>query len=313
MKKRISLAVLCGLGLLLGCTQEDTQAEPTASDAAAEKRSAVLPVTKTADDASQGLDENTLLTVNDQAVTKMMYGIYFQDRMRTVPNAQNTQEMQMSILNELANVLIVAQDAEKKQIDKRPEVEATLALLRAKLLTQTALQEYASANQPEESAIQAEYDTDYASKSTTEYKARHILVKEEEEAKSLITQLDQGGDFAELAKQHSTGPTGKNGGDLGWFDGEQMVKPFSDAVKSMEPGKYTKAPVQTQFGWHVILLEESRETPPPSLEQVKAEITNKLQQKALADYMKGLRENSSLQFNEKAGLKKVEPEQAESE
>ncbi len=312
MKKQISLAALCAFGLLLGCSQEDSKAESAATDTAAEKRSAVLPVSKDAADANTDMDENTLLTVNDQAVSKLMYGIYFQDRMRTVPNAQNTQEMQMSILNELANVLIVAQDAEKNQIDQRPEVAATLALLRAKLLTQTALQEYASANQPEESAIQAIYDTDYANKSTTEYKARHILVKEEEEAKSLITQLDEGGDFAELAKQHSTGPTGKNGGDLGWFDGEQMVKPFSDAVKAMETGKYTKAPVQTQFGWHVILLEESRETPPPSLEQVKAEITNKLQQKGLADYMKGLREKSTLQFNEKAGLKKKEPEQGDS-
>ncbi|MEN8178864.1 MAG: peptidylprolyl isomerase [Pseudomonadota bacterium] len=309
MKKRISLAALCGLGLLLGCSQEDSQAETKAAD---EQRSAVLPVSKSAPASGSELDENTLLSVNGQPVTKMMYGIYFQDRMRTAPNAQNTQEMQMSVLNELANVLIVAQDAEKKQIDQRPEVEATLALLRAKLLTQTALQEHASANQPDEKAIQGVYDTDYSSKSSTEYKARHILVKEEDQAKSMITQLDEGGDFAELAKEHSTGPTGKNGGDLGWFDGEQMVKPFSDAVKAMELGKYSKAPVQTQFGWHVILLEESRETPPPPLKQVKAEITSKLQQKALADYMKNLREKSSLQFNEKAGLKKKEVEQGES-
>lgn len=307
MKKRISLAVLCGLGLLLGCSQEDSQAETTA-----EKRSVLLPVVNQAAAINEELDENTLLTVNGQPVTKMMYGIYFQDRMRAAPNAQNTQEMQMSILNELANVLIVAQDAKKKQIDQRPDVEATLALLRAKLLTQIALQEYTSSNQPEESAIQAVYDAEYADKSSTEYKARHILLKEEEQAKSMITQLDDGGDFAELAKQHSTGPTGKNGGDLGWFDGEQMVKPFSDAVKAMEPGKYSKEPVQTQFGWHVILLEESRETPPPTLEQVKSEIANKLQQKALADYMKELREKSTLQFNEKAGLKKKEPEQGES-
>lgn len=309
MKKRISLAALCGLGLLLGCSQEDSNAE---TSAVTEQRSAVLPVSKSAPSASNELDENTLLSVNGQQVTKMMYGIYFQDRMRAVPNAQNTPEMQMSVLNELANVLIVAQDAEKKQIDKRPDVEATLALLRAKLLTQTALQEYASANQPDEKAIQSIYDTEYSNKSSTEYKARHILVKEEDQAKTLITQLDEGGDFTELAIEHSTGPTGKNGGDLGWFDSEQMVKPFSDAVKAMELGKYTKTPVQTQFGWHVILLEESRETPPPSLEQVKAEITNKLQQKALADYMKGLREKSDLQFNEKAGVKKKEPEQSES-
>lgn len=312
MKKRISLAALCTLGLLLGCSQEDSQAETTAPDTTAEKRSAVLPVSKKAPAENNELDENILLNVNGQAVTKMMYGIYFQDRMRTLPNAKNSQEMQMSILNELANVLIVAQDAEKKQIHLRPDVTATLALLRAKLLTQTALQEYTSANQPDESAIQSVYDAEYSNKSSTEYKARHILVKEEEQAKSLITQLDDGGDFAALAKEHSTGPTGKSGGDLGWFDGDQMVKSFSDAVKTMAPGKYTKQPVQTQFGWHVIQLEETRETPPPSLEQVKTEILNKLQQKSLADHMKDLRDKSTLQFNEKAGLKKKEPAQGES-
>jgi peptidyl-prolyl cis-trans isomerase C len=91
-----------------------------------------------------------------------------------------------------------------------------------------------------------------------------------------------------------------------------MVKPFSDAIKDMESGKYTKQPVHTQFGWHVILLEESRETPPPTLEQVKSEIVNKLQQKALADYMQKLRADSTLQFNEKAGLKKKEPAQTDS-
>jgi peptidyl-prolyl cis-trans isomerase C len=305
MKKRISLAVLCGLGILLGCSQEDSQA-----DTAAQKRSALLPASNTT--TSADLDENILLTVNDMPVTKMMYGIYFQDRMRTIPNAENNQEMQMSILNELANVLIVAQDAEKQKLDERPDVAATLTLLRAKLLTQTALQEYVQSHQPDDAAIQALYDSDYANKDATEYKARHILVKEEGQAKSLIEQLDEGADFAELAKEHSTGPTGKNGGDLGWFDSEQMVKPFSDAIKDMESGKYTKQPVHTQFGWHVILLEESRETPPPTLEQVKSEIVNKLQQKALADYMQKLRADSTLQFNEKAGLKKKEPAQTDS-
>lgn len=300
MKKRISLAVLCGLGLLLGCSQEDSQA-----DTADQKRSALLPVSS----STSELDENTLLTVNDVPVTKMMYGIYFQDRMRSVPDAQNNQEMQMSILNELANVLIVAQDAEKQKIDQRPDVVATLALLRAKLLAQTALQEYVSSHKPDEAAIQAAYDSEYANNTTTEYKARHILVKEQEEAKKLIGQLDEGADFAELAQQHSTGPTGKNGGDLGWFDSEQMVKPFSDAVKEMATGTYTKQPVQTQFGWHVILLEESRENPPPSLEMVKSEIVNKLQQKDLSDHMKTLREKSTLQFNEKAGLKKKASEE----
>jgi peptidyl-prolyl cis-trans isomerase C len=217
------------------------------------------------------------------------------------------------VLNELANVIIAAQDAEKKGIDKRPEVAATLALLRAKLLTQTVIQEYAEANKPTEEQIKTYFEAEYASRSNQEYQARHILVKEEAEAKSLIEELDKGADFAELAKKHSTGPTGKNGGSLGWFDANQMVKPFSEAVTSLEKGAYSKEPVQTQFGWHVILLEDTREAEAPTLENVRGEIISKLQQKSLAAYMQGLRSDSEIVFNEQmqAAQKPAEQTQAE--
>ena len=303
MKMRTSLAAVCSIGLLFGCNQESSQAETTTPSA--ENRSAVLPASTP---QAANLDENILVTVNGEPITKLMYGIYFQERMRVTPNAQNTPEMQMNVLNELTNVMLVAQDAEKKQLDKREDVTAALELLRAKLLTQTAIQDYAKNNPPSEEEIQKYYDSEYAGKSTTEYKARHILVKDEAEAKALIEQLDKGADFAKLATEHSTGPTGKNGGDLGWFDSSQMVKPFSDAVKALEKGKYTKEPVKTQFGWHVILLEDTRESPPPALETVKPTITTHLQQQALAHYMEELRAESKLQFNENAGLKRKEPE-----
>jgi len=303
MKMRTSVAALCSIGILFGCNNPTSQAETSSSSA--ESRSAVLP-SSTPEGAD--LDENILVTVNGQPITKLMYGIYFQERMRTTPNAQNTPEMQMNVLNELTNVMLVAQDAEKKQLDKREDVTAALELLKAKLLTQTAIQDYANNHPPSEEEIQQYYDSEYADKSTTEYKARHILVKDEAEAKDLIEQLDKGADFAKLATEHSTGPTGKNGGELGWFDGSQMVKPFSDAVKALEKGKYTEEPVKTQFGWHVILLEDTRESPPPSLETVKPTITSHLQQQALAKYMQELRAESKLQFNENAGLKRVEPD-----
>ncbi len=303
MKMRTSVAAICSIGLLFGCNQPDSQAETSKPDAAS--RSAVLP---TAKPQAADLDENILVTVNDQPITKAMFGIYFQDRMRATPNAQNTPEMQMNVLNELTNVMLVAQDAEKKQLDKRADVEAALALLRIKLLTQSAIQDYTTTNPPSDEEIQKIYDAEFAGKTTKEFKARHILVKDEEQAKSLISELEKGADFATLATEHSTGPTGKNGGDLGWFDDSQMVKPFADAVKTLEVGKYTKEPIQTQFGWHVILLEETRESPAPSLEQVKPTISSQLQQQSLGQYMQELRAKSELQFNEKAGLKLKEPE-----
>jgi peptidyl-prolyl cis-trans isomerase C len=302
MKMRTSAAALCSFGLLFGCNQQASQAETTSPSP--ETRSAVLPTPKP---QAADLDENTLVTVNGEPLTKTMYGIYFQDRMRVTPNAQNTPEMQMNVLNELTNVMLVAQDAEKKQLDKREDVNAAIELLRIKLLTQTAIQDYAQNHPPSEEEIQKQYDSEYADKSTTEYKARHILVKDKALADSLIKDLDKGAEFATLANEYSTGPTGKNGGDLGWFDDEQMVKPFTDAVKKLQPGKYTEEPVKTQFGWHIILLEETREAPAPTLEQVKPSITNQLQQQALAQYMQDLRAKSTLQFNENAGLKRKEP------
>ncbi|MBL3589770.1 MAG: peptidylprolyl isomerase [gamma proteobacterium endosymbiont of Lamellibrachia anaximandri] len=306
MKKQFLVTTLCGAALLIGCSQkaDSSDNQKTAAPASEEKRSAILPPTHPRNDTV--LTPDVLLTVNGQPVTKPMYGIYFQDRAGRIPGADKSQEMQMTVLNELANVLIVAQDAEAKNIDKRPEVAATLALLRAKLLTQTAIQEYVKANLPSDADQQKLYDEKYAEKSSVEYKARHILVKEEEQAKSLITELEQDADFAELAKTHSTGPTGKNGGDLGWFDGDQMVKPFSDTVKTMEAGSYTKVPVKTQFGWHVILLEETRELPAPAIESVRKELMTELQQKVLSEYIQGLRAKSKLEFNEQAGLKKRE-------
>jgi peptidyl-prolyl cis-trans isomerase C len=293
MKKKLLLATFCSAFAISACNQvADTS--PTVPTPAGSNESAAK-----AEQDQQTMDEDTLLTVNGESVSKAMYALYFQDRMRNVPDAKTSPEMQMNVLNELSNVIIAAQDAEKKGIDKRPEVAATLALLRAKLLTQTVIQEYAKANQPTEDQVKTYYEAEYANQSNQEYKARHILVKEEAQAKSLLEELANGADFAELAKTHSTGPTGKNGGDLGWFDANQMVKPFADAVAALEKGDYSKEPVQTQFGWHVIKLEDTREAEVPTLEGVRGEIITKLQQQALAGYMQGLRTDSKIVFNNK--------------
>ncbi len=137
-------------------------------------------------------------------------------------------------------------------------------------------------------ALQAEYDASFANaEPTPEYKAAHILVETEEEAKKLSEEARGGGDFAELAKANSTGPSGPNGGDLGWFGPGMMVKPFEDAVVAMEPGQVSD-PVQTQFGWHVIKLNETRMQPAPALEEVRGELVNKLQEKTISALLEDL-------------------------
>lgn len=128
-----------------------------------------------------------------------------------------------------------------------------------------------------------------------EARAQHILVKEEARARELIAQLDEGADFTELAKEHSQGPSGPNGGDLGWFTAERMVAPFSVAVFKLEPGSYASTPVQTDFGWHVIKLNEKRKAVPPPLEAVAQQLGEQLSKKVALDIFAEARRGATIE------------------
>ena len=144
-------------------------------------------------------------------------------------------------------------------------------------------------------AIAAAYDEAYGNLPVEpEFNASHILVETEEEAEALILALNDGADFAELAKEKSTGPSGPNGGELGWFGLGMMVPPFEEAVVGMEVGQISGA-VQTQFGWHVLILNDARDVLPPALEAVIGEITQSLQQVALDAKVNDLRESASVE------------------
>lgn len=134
-----------------------------------------------------------------------------------------------------------------------------------------------------EEALKAAYDAKFGkAEPTKEFRAAHILVKTEDEAKALKAEIDKGADFNTLAKDNSTGPSGPNGGDLGWFSAGMMVKPFEDAVMAMKAGEIS-APVQTEFGWHIIKLEEVRDAAVPTLEEAKEELSGDLRQKAVEE------------------------------
>jgi len=246
---------------------------------------------------------DVLATVNGKPISKEMFAIYYRQRLQKVAGSENTPQNQMASINELINTLLVVQDAVAKKLDKRPEIAAALELERAQLLTQVAIQDYLKQHSPDDKTLRKEYEKNIAGKSTKEFKARHILVKSEDEAKAIIKQLDGGADFAKLAKEKSTGPSGKTGGDLGWFAADQMVAPFSEAVAKMEKGSYSKAPVKTQFGWHTILLEDMRETPAPSFEQAKSELAMKMRRQALEKYISELREKAEVKFTSDAAGK----------
>jgi len=250
------------------------------------------------------------MTVNGKTVSSAEFRLFYTERLQQA-RSQPSSELQSQVINDLINMTLVAEDARQRGLDKEPTLEAAMALQQTQLLSQVAMQSFSNEIKPSGDEIKKLYEEQYAGKSTTEFKARHILLKTEDEAKSVIAQLKGGADFAELAKQQSTGPTGPKGGDLGWFEADQMVPPFAESLRSMKPGTYSEKPVQTQFGWHVILLEETREAKPPAMEDVKDKLTATLRQKALASYVSSLREKAKVEFNP-AFTKKDDPAEQKS-
>lgn len=188
------------------------------------------------------------------------------------------------IVDQLVQQLTVAQTMEGK-LTKRDEI--LIANQRSGYIASKAVQDVVAAKVTED-AIKAAYDERVAGFApATEYHASHILVADEALAKDLKAQIDGGADFAELAKANSTDGSAAAGGDLGWFGLGMMVKPFEDAVVTMQPGDVA-GPIQTQFGWHLILLTETRPTAAPTLDDLRGEITGQLQQKAVEDYLAAL-------------------------
>jgi peptidyl-prolyl cis-trans isomerase C len=202
-----------------------------------------------------------------------------------------------SALQELINLELLKQQAEKDGLDKRPEFINNAKLQRARLLVNLYLKDYIQSLNFTDEQLKQEYQTQIAGLPNQEYKARHILSKTEDEAKAIIKELDNGADFAKLAKEKSTGPSGPQGGDLGWFRPGSMVPPFSQAVQSMQKGQHSKTPVKTKFGWHVILLEDTRELSPPPFEEVKDKIKAILVNKALQDRISELRAKADIKID----------------
>ncbi len=200
------------------------------------------------------------------------------------------------LVEELIQRELLIQDATQKNLDKSPEFTAHLNDARNALLSQADLQNFIAANPVTDEDVKKEYDAKVAAEKGMEFKARHILVKTEAEAQKLIAELDKGADFSKLANKHSLdGKEAQNGGDLGWFAAGQMVQPFSEAVQALENGKYTKKPVQTQFGFHVILREESRAQTPPPLEAVKDQLMPYLQRQKVQTMLENMRKQAKVE------------------
>jgi peptidyl-prolyl cis-trans isomerase C len=212
-----------------------------------------------------------------------------------------------NVLAFLIDMKIVAKAAEDKKVEDRPDFKARLAFTRNRLLMDSLLATEGKAATTDE-AMKKVYDE--AAKQISgeqEVHARHILVETEDEAKAVKAELDKGADFAELAKKKSKDPGAADGGDLGFFTKDQMVPEFSTVAFALEPGKISD-PVKSQFGWHIIKVEEKRNRKAPDFDQVKAQIETYVTRKAQAEYVAKLRESAKVERMDQASNEPAKPD-----
>jgi peptidyl-prolyl cis-trans isomerase C len=206
-----------------------------------------------------------------------------------------TAEQKGQVLDQLIAMQLLSAQGLKDGVDKDPDVIAALEVTRMQILADGEHQHFLKTKQPTDDQLKAEYDADIAQMDKTEYHARHILVPTKDKADALIKKIKAGAKFEDVAKAESTDNSKTNGGDLGWFTTNHMVKPFGDAVKGLKKGEMTQEPVQTQYGWHIIKLEDTRDVTPPPFDQVKAQVQKNLVQKNFVAYIDELKKNAKIE------------------
>lgn len=236
---------------------------------------------------------DSVATVNGKDISEWTLKRYTQQR--GLPPEAATGIQRQTLIEELINRELIYQNAISLGVDKTPAVQAEIEHQRVNIIAGVMLNPASDRFAVDEEAMRKEYESRLDELSGTEYRARHILVASEREAQEIIDELNEDGDFAELANEYSTGPSSEKGGDLGWFRAEQMMPQFAEAVRKMKVGTYTQSPVKTDFGWHVIALEEVRDVPPPAFDSIKEQIRVGLQGRLMQNYIADLRKAANIQ------------------
>ena len=255
--------------LLVGCSQEE-QAETQAPNL---------------------FGEASVATINGQPIYASLFERYATTRLQKASEDLSDNE-RTALIEELIQFYLMANAAEDAGISQEQDVATNFELQRLQTLSRLMATRHLEGNPPSETELQIAYEQNIERLSGVQYKARHILLDSEDGAAAVIAELGGGADFQELAVARSTGPSGPNGGDLGWFSAETMVPPFAQAVSSMEVGTFSETPVQTRFGWHVILLEDTVDQEPPGLDAVRADITGVVEQRKIEEFLDSLRDTA---------------------
>ncbi len=221
------------------------------------------------------------------------------DAMNKELNAQgqpDNAERQLAIKEELINREVLAQAASKRGLDKNADIAAQMDMARQAVLVRALFENEVRQNPITDAQLKTQYDQFVSSMGSSEYKVRHILVDKEDDAKGIIAELNKGGDFAKLAKEKSKDPGSReNGGDLDWGPAARYVKPFADAVSGMQKGQTTPAPVKTDFGFHVIRLDDVRALKVPSFDEVKEQFRQRAQQQQIQKLVMELRTRAKVE------------------
>ena len=230
---------------------------------------------------------STFVTVNGVAISQSLADAFIAEQ--TAKGAQDTPDLKNAVREELIRRELLVQEAKKAGLDKKAEVAAQADAARAAIYIRAYIQDYLKKNPVSDAQLRAGYEKIKSQLGSTEYKARHILVKTEEEAKAIIDNLGKGAKFDELAKQSIDPGSKDKGGDLGWASAGNFVKPFSDALTALAKGKYTETPVKSEFGYHVIELEDTRPLNAPAFEELKPRLLQQAQGEQINKMVEELR------------------------
>jgi len=249
-------------------------------------------------------DGKVIASVNGQNIMQSDYENYLRIRHQQVgPIADKDKEKQI-VLDEMIDKVLLAQYADDKKLDQDPEVAALIKRVREEILAQAVKRKLLKDNPISEDDVKKRYEQEVENTHKTEYKVRHILVKEESEAKDIIAQLQKGASFNKLAAEKSIDTqSGKNGGELGWINQGMVVPEFFDAVMKMKKGAVSTDPVKSDFGWHIIKVEDTRPLKIPTFEefmsnqQARANIYRKMQNERVSDLLKDLKGKAKITVN----------------
>jgi peptidyl-prolyl cis-trans isomerase C len=236
-------------------------------------------------------DTDSVATVNGSPISRTAFDVYLTSLMQGKSTADLTSEQKGQILDQLISMQLLSAQGAKDGLESTPDVVARMGLVRMRILSDAESVKYLKDHEPTDAELHAQYNTVIASGEATEYHARHILVDSKDKADKLIKKLGAGAKFEDVAKTESSDSSKTNGGDLGWFNPNGMVKPFADAVKKLKKGEMTTEPVQSQYGWHIIKLEDTRE---PNFDQLKPRISENLGRKKLFDYIEDMKKTASI-------------------